>query len=136
MKKSAKHLYLPALTGRKRQLGRWKSYPKLKRRCLQPCRTGSTAKYLSDEDLTISGDGSTDTGSRITFLQDVLTVADFSAIHDLYGVVSDVNDIGVVPVSRVDLYALLLVAFIPTIPVVIGSVPLDVVARAALKMLF
>ena len=68
--------------------------------------------------------------------QDVLMVADFSAIHDLYGVVSNVNDISVVPVNRVDLYALLLVAFIPTIPVVIGSIPLDVVARAALKMLF
>ena len=68
--------------------------------------------------------------------QDVLMAADFSAIHDLYGVVSNVNDISVVPVNRVDVYALLLVAFIPTIPVVIGSIPIDVVARAALKMLF
>ena len=34
------------------------------------------------------------------------------------------------------LYALILVAFIPAIPVVIGSVPLDIVARAAMKMLF
>ncbi len=68
--------------------------------------------------------------------EDVLMVADFSAIHDLYGVVSNVNDISVVPVSRVDLYALLLVAFIPTIPVVIVSIPLDVVAHAALKILF
>ena len=51
--------------------------------------------------------------------------------------VSDnLNDISVVPVNRVDLYALLLAAFIPTIPVVIGSIPFDVVARAALKMLF
>ena len=62
--------------------------------------------------------------------------ADFSAIHDLYGVVSIVNDIDVVPVSRIDLYALVLVAFIPTIPLVIGSIPLDIVARAAMKMLF
>ena len=68
--------------------------------------------------------------------EDVLMVADFSAIHDLYGVVGNVNDISVVPVSRLDLYALLLVAFIPAIPVVIGSVPLDVVAQAAIKMLF
>ena len=68
--------------------------------------------------------------------QDVLMVADFSAVNDLYGVVSNVNDISVVPVSRVDLYGLLVAAFIPTIPVVISSVPLDVVARAALKMLF
>ena len=68
--------------------------------------------------------------------QDVLMAADFSAIHDLYGVVSIVNDIDVVPVSRIDLYALVLVAFIPTIPLVIGSIPLDIVARAAMKMLF
>ena len=67
--------------------------------------------------------------------QDVLMVADFSAINDLYGVVRNVNDISVVPVNRVDLYALLLVAFVPTIPVVVGSVPLNVVAQAALKML-
>ncbi len=68
--------------------------------------------------------------------QDVLMVADFSALHDLFAVVSNVNDISVVPVSRVDLYALLLVAFIPAIPVVISSIPLDVVAQAAVKMLF
>ncbi len=68
--------------------------------------------------------------------QDVLMVADFSAIHDLYGVVKNVNDVSVLPVGRVDLYGLFAAAFVPAIPVVIGSVPFDVVARGAIKLLF
>jgi hypothetical protein len=68
--------------------------------------------------------------------QDVLMVADFSAMHNLYGVVRNVNDISVLPVSRVDLYSLLAAAFVPAIPVLIGSVPFDVVAQAAIRMLF
>jgi hypothetical protein len=67
---------------------------------------------------------------------DLLMVADFSAMNDLYGVVSNVNDVSSIPVSRVDLYALMIVAFIPTLPVAIACVPFDVVARAALKLLF
>jgi hypothetical protein len=73
------------------------------------------------------------TGSRN---EDVLMVADFSAIHSLYAVVRNVDDIKAVPVSRVDLVALIIVAFVPAIPVVIGSVPFDTVARAALKLMF
>jgi hypothetical protein len=68
--------------------------------------------------------------------QDVLIVGDFSAMTDLYGVVSNVNDVSALPVSRLDLYGLFASAFVPAIPVVIGSVPFDVVARAAMKMLF
>jgi len=68
--------------------------------------------------------------------QDVLMVADFSAMHNLYGVVGNVNDVSVLPVSRVDLYGLFAAAFVPAIPVVIGSVPFDVVAQAAVKLLF
>jgi hypothetical protein len=68
--------------------------------------------------------------------EDVLMVADFSAIHNLYGVVGNVNQVSVLPVSRVDLYSLLAVAFVPAIPVALGSVPFDVVAKAALKLLF
>jgi hypothetical protein len=68
--------------------------------------------------------------------QDVLMVADFSAVNDLYGVVRNVNDVSVLPVSRVDLYGLFAAAFVPAIPVVIGSVPFDVVAQGAIKMLF
>ena len=68
--------------------------------------------------------------------QDVFMVADFSAMHNLYGVVGNVNDVSVLPVSRVDLYGLFAAAFVPAIPVVIGSVPFDVVAQAAVKLLF
>jgi hypothetical protein len=68
--------------------------------------------------------------------QDVLMVADFTTVNDLYGVVRNVNDVSVLPVSRVDLYGLFAAAFVPAIPVVIGSVPFDVVARGAIKMLF
>jgi hypothetical protein len=67
--------------------------------------------------------------------QDVLMVMDFSAMQDLYGVVSNVNKVSALPVSRLDLYGLFAAAFVPAIPVVIGSVPFDVVARAAMKML-
>ena len=68
--------------------------------------------------------------------QDVLTVGDFSAMTDLYGVVSNVNSVSALPVSRLDVYGLFASAFMPAIPVVIGSVPFDVIARAAMKMLF
>ncbi len=62
-------------------------------------------------------------------------VGDFSAMTDLYGVVSNVNNVSALPVSRLDLYGLFAAAFAPAIPVVLGSVPFDVVARAAMKML-
>ena len=42
--------------------------------------------------------------------EDVLTVPDFSTTTDLYGVVSNVNNIRVIPVGAVDLYALIKVA--------------------------
>lgn len=58
------------------------------------------------------------------------------SLNDLYGVVSNVNDVSSTPVSRVDLYALVIVAFIPALPLVIARVPIDVVARAAMKLLF
>lgn len=70
-----------------------------------------------------------------TLNQDVLMVGDFSAMTDLYGVVSNVNNVSTLPVSRLDLYGLFAAAFAPAIPVVIGSVPFDVVARAVMKML-
>ncbi|MGC2403538.1 MAG: hypothetical protein WA510_27350, partial [Acidobacteriaceae bacterium] len=75
-------------------------------------------------------------GDRENLDKDVLMVVDFSALNDLYGVVRNVNDVSVLPVGRVDLYGLLAAAFLPAIPVVIGSVPFDVVARAAAEMLF
>ena len=67
---------------------------------------------------------------------DCLDAQHFSALNHLYGVVGNVNEIGVLPVTRIDLYGLLVAAFIPAIPVVIGSIPLDTIMRAAMKMLF
>jgi hypothetical protein len=71
-----------------------------------------------------------------TMDQDVLMVADFSALNDLYGVVRNVNDVRVLPVGRVDLLGLFAAALVPAIPVVIGSVPFAVVAQGAIKMFF
>jgi hypothetical protein len=67
--------------------------------------------------------------------ENLLAVSDFEAINNLYGVVGNINDIGTIPVSRMDLYILLAVAFVPAIPVVLGSIPLETVARALVKML-
>jgi hypothetical protein len=65
----------------------------------------------------------------------LLAASDFESINNLYGVVGNINDIGTIPVSRIDLYMLLAVAFVPAIPVVLGSIPLETIARAVLKML-
>jgi hypothetical protein len=68
--------------------------------------------------------------------EDVLSVSDFSTTTDLYGVVANINNIRVVPVGAVDLYALVGVALIPGIPVVIAAIPFDTVIRDAMKLLF
>ena len=65
----------------------------------------------------------------------LLAASDFEPINNLYGVVGNVNNIGTFPVARMDLYILLATAFVPAIPVVLGSIPLETVARALLKML-
>lgn len=71
-----------------------------------------------------------------TLDENVLTVPDFSTTTDLYSVVGNINDIRVVPVGAVDLYALIGVALIPAIPVVIASIPFDTVIRDAMKLMF
>ena len=68
--------------------------------------------------------------------EDVLTVPDFSTTTDLYGVVSYVGSIRVIPVGAADLYALIGAALIPGIPVVIAAIPFDIVIREAVKLLF
>ena len=68
--------------------------------------------------------------------EDVLTVPDFSTTTDLYGVVNNINNIRVIPVGLVDLYALIFVALIPAIPIVIASIPFDTVIRDAMKLMF
>ena len=68
--------------------------------------------------------------------EEVLGVPDFSTTTDLYGVVNNINNIRVIPVGLVDLYALIFVALIPAIPVVIASIPFDTVMQDAMKLLF
>ncbi len=68
--------------------------------------------------------------------EEVLSVPDFSTTADLYGVVNNIDDIRVIPVGAVDLYAIVSVALIPTVPVVIASIPFDVVIRGAMRLLF
>ena len=68
--------------------------------------------------------------------EEVLEVPDFSTTTDLYGVVKNINNIRVIPVGPVDLYALILVTLIPGIPVVIASIPFDTVIRDSMKLLF
>ena len=65
----------------------------------------------------------------------LLAASDFESINNLYGVVGNINNIQVIPVSRIDLYVLLATAFVPALPVVLGSIPLETVARALVKML-
>ena len=66
----------------------------------------------------------------------VLEVPDFSTTTDLYGVVNNINNIRVIPVGLVDVYALVFVALIPAIPIVIASIPFDTVMQDAMKLLF
>ena len=68
--------------------------------------------------------------------EDVLEVPDFSTTTDLYGVVSNINNIRVIPVGLVDVYALVVVALIPAIPIVIASIPFNTVMQDAMKLLF
>ncbi len=67
--------------------------------------------------------------------EDVLTVPDFSTTTDLYGVVNNINNIRVIPVGLVDVYALVVVALIPAIPIVIACIPFDTVMQDAVKLL-
>ena len=68
--------------------------------------------------------------------EDVLTVPDFSTTGDLFAVVSNIDDIRVIPVGAVNIYAVVIVSLIPAIPVVIASIPFDTLMQAAVKLLF
>lgn len=68
--------------------------------------------------------------------EDVLTVPDFSATADLFGVVHNIDEIRVVPVGAVDIYAVVIAALIPAIPVVIASIPFNSLIQAAARLMF
>ncbi len=67
---------------------------------------------------------------------DVLVVPDFSTVGDLYGVVENIDDIRVVPVAAVNLYAIVISTLVPALPVVIAAIPFDTLIRAAMGLLF
>jgi hypothetical protein len=67
--------------------------------------------------------------------EDVLQTPDFSATCDLYSVVQNIEEIRIVPIAAVNVYVFVIAALIPCIPVVIASIPLDTLMRAALKLL-
>jgi hypothetical protein len=66
---------------------------------------------------------------------DALMVPDFAATHNLYGVVSNVEEIRVVPVALINVYMFIIAALIPCIPVVIAAIPFDVLMKAVMKLL-
>jgi hypothetical protein len=66
---------------------------------------------------------------------DALMVPDFTATHNLYGVVSNIDEIRVVPVARINVYMYIIAALIPCIPVVIAAIPFDVLIKAVMKLL-
>jgi hypothetical protein len=66
---------------------------------------------------------------------DALMVPDFAATHNLYGVVSNVDEIRVVPVALIDVYMFIIAALIPCIPVVIAAIPFNVLMKAVMKLL-
>ena len=68
--------------------------------------------------------------------EEVLSVPDFSTTADLYGVVHNIDDIRVIPVGALNLYAIVIVALIPALPVVIATIPFDTLIHAAMGLLF
>ncbi len=68
--------------------------------------------------------------------EEVLLVPDFSTTADLYSVVHNIDDIRIIPVGVVNLYAIVIVALIPALPVVIAAIPFNTLIRAAMRLLF
>ncbi|HTG63024.1 MAG TPA: hypothetical protein VMG63_26930 [Terriglobia bacterium] len=68
--------------------------------------------------------------------EEVLTVPDFSTTGDLYGVVHNIDEIRVVPVGAIDIYAVVIVALVPAIPVVLAAIPFNTLMQATVKLLF
>jgi hypothetical protein len=66
---------------------------------------------------------------------DALMVPDFAATHNLYGVVSNIEEIRVVPVALINVYMYIIAALIPCIPVVIAAIPFNVLMKVVMKLL-
>jgi hypothetical protein len=67
--------------------------------------------------------------------EDVLSIPDFATTQNLYGMAQRIEEIRVVPVSKINVYLFVVAALIPSIPVFIGALPLNVLIKAALKLL-
>lgn len=72
----------------------------------------------------------------VPLTQDVLLAPDFSATSNLYAVARNIEDIRIVPVAAVSVYAFVIAALIPCIPVFVAALPFDVILKAAMKLLF
>jgi hypothetical protein len=68
--------------------------------------------------------------------EDALAATDFSATNQLYSITSNVNAIQVLPASRVDVASLIVAAFAPAVPLLIGAIPMVTLVREAIKLLF
>jgi hypothetical protein len=74
------------------------------------------------------------TGNHLN--EDVLLVPDFSTTADLFAVVHNIDDIRVIPVGAVDLYAVVISALVPAVPVVLAAIPFEILIKSAMKFLF
>ncbi len=67
--------------------------------------------------------------------ENALSAPDFTATRSLYGVVSNIDEIRVVPVARINVYMYIIAALIPCIPVVIAAIPFNILLKAVMKLL-
>lgn len=67
--------------------------------------------------------------------EEVLKTPDFTSTSNLYAVAQNIEDIRIVPVGAVDVYAFVIAALVPCIPVVIGSIPFNILLKAVMKLL-
>jgi hypothetical protein len=70
-----------------------------------------------------------------TLTRDDLTSTNFTSTQNLYAMVKNIDDIRIVPVSRINVYAFTVAALIPCVPVAIGALPFRVLMKGVLKLL-
>lgn len=61
--------------------------------------------------------------------ESALEAPDFSATTDLYQVVSNVYDMGVIPIDLRNLLLLIIATLLPFVPVVLMAMPFDVILQ-------
>jgi hypothetical protein len=64
-----------------------------------------------------------------------LTTTNIISTQNLYAMVKNIDDIRIIPVSRINVYVFVIAALIPCVPVFIGALPVNVLVKAALKLL-